>query len=86
MGILYGDTIIRFDPTISWGTVLSVLTFIFAVWALYQKLMAHSRQESNRLALRMERMETKLNVLWSAWRRHNGARTDEDEQFFNGPH
>lgn len=86
MGIIYGDTIIRFDPTISWGTLLAIATFLLALTVAYQRIKAHAQDEANRISRRLDQLEIKMNLIWAAWRRHNGARTDEDEQFFQGPH
>jgi len=77
VGILYGDTIISFDPTVSWGTIISIVTMVATVIVAYTRIVAT-------VTRRLDRIETKLNILWSSWRRGRGADRQSDEEFFNG--
>jgi low affinity Fe/Cu permease len=71
VGILYGDTIVHFDPTVSWGTVITVLTFLGAmlVWAfkigrdiqgihqcVEERLDKHEKEENKKHLDNVERL------------------------------
>lgn len=66
-----------FDPTISIGTILNLLTFVFTIAVFWQ-----------RLSRRLDRLEIKLNILWGRFARKAGAADaedgPEDRDFFGG--
>jgi len=77
VGLIYGDTILRFDPTVSWGTLISIVSFVITIAIAYTRIMT-------RFEARMSRMEMKLNIMWATWRRDHDARPADDQEFFNG--
>lgn len=63
-----------FDPTISLGSLLTIVGFICTVWVA-----------SVKLATRLAKLESKMNVLWAAyWAGENrGRRRTDHEGFFD---
>jgi hypothetical protein len=63
--------VIQFEPTISLGALLQAVLFVGTVAVAYSRFVA-----------RMIKLETKVNLMWSAMSRKWGKAFDDDEKFF----
>lgn len=65
---------VQFEPTITLGAVIQIVTFTAAGVFAYTRFVA-----------RMTRMESKINIMWSVFvKRWNSTRDPEDHEDFFG--
>ena len=63
---------LQFEPTVSLGAILTIVSFVVTVLVAYTRFVA-----------RITKLETKLNIMWSAFRQRWSLGKD-DEDAFNG--
>ena len=60
----------KFEPVVTLGTLVEIVSVVVTVMIAYTKFVA-----------RMTKLETKMNILWSAFQRKIGPSGDDSEFF-----